>query len=181
MSEHCYICGEARQNSLEEHHLVPKRYGGSDSQKNLATLCASCHSAIEKLYDDAFFKRMGVSKPSKSTDQCGWRCMHENCTSTDTSTIKCINCGFEMVLCNAHKKCTVCGDNKIDAVPVKNPEEQDGPHQHTPRCKQHRICTQNGCASYDTSVLDVDDPIWGGRTLCDIHRIEKEPSVTSND
>lgn len=60
MSEICFVCGEDRPNSLEEHHIVPRRYGGSDRKENLVTLCASCHSAIEKLYDDSFYSRLGV-------------------------------------------------------------------------------------------------------------------------
>jgi len=60
--KYCFICGDSRPNSLEKHHLVPKRYGGSDNKENLITICASCHSAIEKLYDDSFYKRLGVGK-----------------------------------------------------------------------------------------------------------------------
>lgn len=60
----CYICGDDRENSLEEHHIVPRRYGGSDRDRNLITVCASCHSAIEKIYDDSFYERLGVSKPT---------------------------------------------------------------------------------------------------------------------
>lgn len=60
----CYICGDNRENSLEKHHIVPRRYGGSDRDSNLVTLCASCHSAIEKIYDDSFYERLGVKKPT---------------------------------------------------------------------------------------------------------------------
>lgn len=65
----CYICGEHRPNSIDVHHVVPRRYGGSDEPENLVNLCASCHSAIEKLYDDEFYRRLGVeqSEPEPNT------------------------------------------------------------------------------------------------------------------
>lgn len=65
MTSKCFICGDERENSLEEHHIVPRRFGGSDRDENLVTLCASCHSAIEKIYDDSFYERLGVSKPTE--------------------------------------------------------------------------------------------------------------------
>lgn len=57
----CFICGYDNPHGLEQHHLVPRRYGGSDQPENLVQLCASCHAAIEKLYDDEFYQRLGVS------------------------------------------------------------------------------------------------------------------------
>jgi len=55
MTDHCYICGESNSNVLQTHHIIPRRYGGSDRQENLVRLCANCHQAIESLYDDEFF------------------------------------------------------------------------------------------------------------------------------
>lgn len=60
----CFICGDDRPNSIETHHIVPRRYGGSDRDENLVDLCASCHSAIEKLYDDRFYQALGVESPA---------------------------------------------------------------------------------------------------------------------
>lgn len=61
----CFICGTHRPNSIESHHVVPRRYGGSDAPENLVNLCSSCHSAIEKLYDDSFYDRLGVGEMEK--------------------------------------------------------------------------------------------------------------------
>ena len=58
----CFICGTHRPNSIESHHIVPQRYGGSDAPENLVNLCSSCHSAIEKLYTDSFYERLGVEE-----------------------------------------------------------------------------------------------------------------------
>jgi hypothetical protein len=48
---------------LQEHHAVPRRFGGSDDDVNLVTLCANCHEAVEKIYDEGFYKRLGIDSP----------------------------------------------------------------------------------------------------------------------
>lgn len=65
----CFICGSHRPNSIESHHIVPRRYGGSDAPENLVNLCSSCHSAIEKLYDDSFYDRLGIDEAGISKDR----------------------------------------------------------------------------------------------------------------
>jgi len=59
-SQQSQICGHGNPDVLEVHHLVPQRHGGSDSAANLVHLCGSCHNAIESLYDDEFYQRLGV-------------------------------------------------------------------------------------------------------------------------
>jgi hypothetical protein len=59
--ERCRVCGEDNPLVLEEHHLVPDRWGGSDSEENLVTLCANCHRAIEKIYDSDFWDRAAAA------------------------------------------------------------------------------------------------------------------------
>ena len=68
--EKCEICGETKPNSLETHHVVPRRMGGSDEPENLVRLCASCHAAVEKIWDDSFYERLGVDdRPELDTEQ----------------------------------------------------------------------------------------------------------------
>lgn len=62
MDVKCFICGTDAKSTLQEHHIVPRRYGGSDRDENLVTLCASCHQAIEKIYDDRFYEMLGAKK-----------------------------------------------------------------------------------------------------------------------
>lgn len=57
-SKQCFICSESNENSLHEHHIVPREYGGSDREGNLTDLCANCHQAIHKLQDSRFFERL---------------------------------------------------------------------------------------------------------------------------
>jgi len=59
MSERCFICGEDNTTVLQEHHILPRRYGGGNSDDNLVTLCANCHEAVEKIYDDEFYEQAG--------------------------------------------------------------------------------------------------------------------------
>ncbi len=40
----CQVCGSMR--NLQVHHLKLRSHSGSDSEENLITLCAACHSAI---------------------------------------------------------------------------------------------------------------------------------------
>lgn len=62
----CFICGDSRTHVLETHHIVPRRYGGSDEDENLVRLCASCHNAVERLYDNRFYEELGVKSPIDS-------------------------------------------------------------------------------------------------------------------
>ena len=43
----CWVCGLT--TSLEEHHMIPRAYGGQDGPT--ITLCAGCHSSVHKLAD----------------------------------------------------------------------------------------------------------------------------------
>ena len=58
----CYFCNETR--CLERHHIVPRRFNGSDNDENLVKVCGSCHVKLESLYDNRFYKRLGVLEPS---------------------------------------------------------------------------------------------------------------------
>lgn len=46
--------------NLERHHIVPRKFGGSDRSENLVTLCPTCHQAIEKLYNKRFYENLGA-------------------------------------------------------------------------------------------------------------------------
>lgn len=53
MKDTCKFCSE--HECLEEHHIVPQRYGGPDASFNLVKLCPNCHRKIENLYTDSAF------------------------------------------------------------------------------------------------------------------------------
>ena len=58
MNDQCYFCDESE--ALDRHHVVPRRHGGSDVDKNLVTVCPTCHRKLETLYDSRFYNRLGV-------------------------------------------------------------------------------------------------------------------------
>ena len=42
----CWACGTPAY--VEQHHVIPKRYGGDDSEGNLVALCPTCHDLIDR-------------------------------------------------------------------------------------------------------------------------------------
>lgn len=73
--QRCYFCSS--EGPIETHHIVPRRYNGSDKDVNLVDLCPTCHERLEALYDDRFYEALGVEKPEvegQENDilQAGW-------------------------------------------------------------------------------------------------------------
>jgi len=65
--DECFFCGE--DGALDQHHIVPKRHGGSDKDDNLVTLCPTCHAKIEReLYNKEFYEKISDSL-GESSDQ----------------------------------------------------------------------------------------------------------------
>jgi len=56
----CYFCLSEERHILEEHHIVPRRFDGSDDDENLVRVCPTCHEKLERLYDDRFYDELGV-------------------------------------------------------------------------------------------------------------------------
>ena len=51
---HCELCGiSAEQKALEVDHIVPRNWGGDDSE-NLQALCYSCNAMKRDRYDTDF-------------------------------------------------------------------------------------------------------------------------------
>jgi len=65
MTDTCYLCGEPNPSALEEHHIVPQRYNGSDEPENTVTLCGTCHNKIEDLYNERFYTEITERDPSE--------------------------------------------------------------------------------------------------------------------
>ncbi|QLD84586.1 HNH endonuclease [Natronomonas halophila] len=58
MNDNCRFCDAT--DHLEEHHVVPRRYGGTDEDQNLITVCSDCHKTIERTWDAEFYHEIGV-------------------------------------------------------------------------------------------------------------------------
>jgi hypothetical protein len=53
---------------METHHIIPRRYGGSDADANLVRLCSSCHTAVESIYSDDRWHELGLEKEDGDSD-----------------------------------------------------------------------------------------------------------------
>lgn len=55
----CRVCGEEhKQEQISRHRLIPKRFGGSDDEKNVINVCSNCHRTLRDVYDNGFWNRV---------------------------------------------------------------------------------------------------------------------------
>lgn len=54
----CYFCLSEERQILEEHHIVPRRFDGSDDDENLVRVCPTCHQKLERLYSGRFYREL---------------------------------------------------------------------------------------------------------------------------
>jgi len=73
--DRCYFCPQ--RHDLEEHHIVPVRFGGVDAKANIVTVCERCHKKLERLYDARFYEHFGIA------DETGERKAHHPCDMND--------------------------------------------------------------------------------------------------
>jgi len=64
----CYFCLSEERQILEEHHIVPRRFDGSDDDENLVRVCPTCHQKLERLYDSRFYDGLGVENSDSEDD-----------------------------------------------------------------------------------------------------------------
>lgn len=64
--DECYFC-EGGSDVLESHHIVPRRFGGSDRDHNLVQVCPTCHQKLERLYSERFYDAIGANSPADAT------------------------------------------------------------------------------------------------------------------
>lgn len=73
--DRCYFC--PTRHGLQEHHIIPDRFGGEDTPENIVTVCERCHRKLERLYDKRFYESFGVD------DEEGKRLQHRQCQYGD--------------------------------------------------------------------------------------------------
>lgn len=153
----CYICGHGNPDVIQEHHIIPRRYDGSDAGRNLVNLCPSCHDSVERIYDDSFFEELGLEKTSRAEHNmmCEWG----ECTSRDTFHI-----GSEhndMFCCDQHRRCVISDCNKIGTPVTLHPDTL------VILCDGHRECNHSGC--YNNDVIAYDTTYAGTFVYCPEH------------
>ena len=99
--ERCFFCPAT--HGLEEHHIVPVRFGGADSRNNIVTVCEKCHNKLERLYDKRFYEHFGIG------DEMGERekhraCEFKGCTKYAAKTVHVagVNRTASLELCEEH-------------------------------------------------------------------------------
>ena len=156
----CYICGHGNPDVIQSHHIIPRRYDGTDEGRNIVDLCPSCHDAIERIYDDSFFEELGVEKATRSkyNIECEWR----DCTSRDTYNID--SGVHEMFVCKKHRECRRGNCEKI-GTPARL-------HKVglTILCDEHRVCNRTGC--YSSDVIAYNTSYSRGYVFCPEHAAE---------
>jgi len=140
----CYICGRGHGDILERHHIVPRRFGGTDSADNLVDLCPSCHRALEKLYGTRFYEQLGITTKSEQETQVSGVCGFEDCQADAEHLVGGV--GVDMKCCDDHKECCM---NNCDRRSVSTVMSNGGA---IVCCDQHRECTKNGCKSKETKI-----------------------------
>ncbi len=50
----CYRCGT---ETVEIHHIKPRRFGGTHDPHNLMLLCIQCHKRWHKMFDSKYWER----------------------------------------------------------------------------------------------------------------------------
>lgn len=50
----CAVCGIIPRK-LEIHHIVPRKFEGSDNPENAVGLCPNCHDVWDSLFDEGIF------------------------------------------------------------------------------------------------------------------------------
>lgn len=75
----CWVCGLG--SSLEEHHIVPRTYGGSNGPT--VTLCGICHTAIHNL---SFKRALFDGTIAKNFDAIVFKLVGKFCDTWDSPT-----------------------------------------------------------------------------------------------
>lgn len=158
----CYFCNA--EGPLQSHHIVPRRYDGSDVDENLVDLCPNCHDKLERLYDARFYDELGVTREVESLE--GEQCNHNGCKAPATIEIESkVGPGY-VFACDDHARCCVRG---CDNDPVLRPVWGKDQDQVFLICDQHGSCCRSSCKN--TATYAVNEVTR--RTLCTSHIVEE--------
>lgn len=142
----CHFCG---QEPTETHHIVPRRFDGTDADENLVDVCPTCHSKLESLYDKRFYDALGVEKGSAETPEPA-ECCHDHCTQETTNRFEFAGLRtYEAELCGDHAVCRRCGS---PATKVIGQYDISSPGL-VPTCDDCCTCRYRGCANDSVTLV----------------------------
>lgn len=158
MTTSCYFCNEIER--LQEHHIVPRRFDGSDDEENLVKLCPTCHDKIENLYNKRFYDTLGVEKP-KEDDGSGL-CQNSECYGDAIREIS--GPAGSYYVCEIHGDCDYSNCFESAATTRKNSPGT------TLLCEKHSVCQNDECSSTNTVLVSKKDSHWERtRVYCKNH------------
>ena len=172
----CFICGDVNENRHQVHHIVPRRVDGSSEDENLVVLCASCHQAVEKMYDARFYEELGVRRDigGPTPDKI---CDRESCTATADVWLEPAAGDEQFAVCKGHAECQFeeCS-RKAEFAIVDHPSFRDGGTLKVgASCSKHRTCRHSGCQNDQTHLFDTH-PAYkmnSREPYCDTHAWER--------
>jgi len=159
--EGCYFCTEER---LEKHHIVPRRFDGSDDAQNIVSVCPTCHSKLERLYNKRFYDALGVSVEAAVSGPCD----HSECTAAAETDFNTPDGWESLQVCDGHATCGYCEVKRVGgavcdrqasiaAVPLSDTGEI------TLRCTRHANCHHDGCRAAGQLAVNKGPVV---RTYC---------------
>jgi len=95
----CYFCEST--DEIEEHHILPQRFDGSDQPTNVVELCHDCHWKLERLYNKDFWEAIGVDDP-RATKETHATCNYYNCIENAVGRFD-LGDGIHALRCDKHK------------------------------------------------------------------------------
>lgn len=95
----CYFCEST--DEIEEHHILPQRFDGSDQPTNVVKLCHDCHWKLERLYNKDFWEAIGVDDP-RATKETHATCTYHNCIDNAVGRFD-LGKGIRALRCEEHK------------------------------------------------------------------------------
>lgn len=99
----CYFCEST--DEIEEHHILPQRFDGSDQPTNVVKLCHDCHWKLERLYNKDFWEAIGVDDP-RATKETHATCTYHNCIENAVGRFD-LGKGIHALRCEQHKPATL--------------------------------------------------------------------------
>lgn len=108
----CYFCGE--KEGIEQHHILPQRFDGSERESNVVDLCHDCHWKLERLYNKDFWDAVGVEDP-RSTKETHLTCDYHKCLNQAVGDFR-TTAGTLTYRCEEHKPSNSVENSELRSI-----------------------------------------------------------------
>lgn len=145
----CYFCGE--EETIEQHHILPQRFDGSDRRSNIVDLCHDCHWKLERLYNKDFWNAVGVKDP-RATKESHLTCEHHSCLNQAVGAFH-TSAGPISYRCEDHKP-----GNTANDVQIRTTEGVDEDYINRNISQIKLICKDIDYAMPNSPYSNISDP-----------------------